>query len=130
MGEIVPSFFDDKTGTMQFWEGRPPVRDLISTGLKQCTSTGVALCTVSAGKKAYVTGLLIQNTNAGTQTITIADTAGTQFKCTLATTASKEIVFEQPFLVLAEGAVTGTAGTGNHMEVTMIYFEKKTTQIA
>lgn len=130
MGEIVPNFYDDKTGTIQFWEGRPPVRDLISTGLKQCTTSGVTLCTVSAGKKAYVTGLLIHNTNVSSQTITITDTSGAQFKCTLDTTASKEIVFEQPFLILTEGTVTGTAGTGNHMEVTMIYFEKKVTQIA
>lgn len=130
MSEQVSSYFDDKLGTFQFWEGRAPVRDLIGTGLKQCTAAGVALCTVTTGKKAYVTSLFLYNSNGSAQTFTIADTAGNQFQVSLAAGASELINSEHPFLVLAAGAVTGTAGTGNHINATMVYFEKRTTQIA
>lgn len=120
----IPYFYDVSTGTFQYWKGRDTVKGLITTDVKQCTAAGITLLTVTSGKKGYVKGLFLYNSNGAAQTITIADTDGNKFITYLAATSgTKEIYLDTPFLKLAAGAVTGTASVGDHVNVIVTYFE-------
>ena len=123
--KILPYYYDDSEGMLKMYEGDDPVTNLITTDEISCATGGTTIATITAGKAGYITFLSMYNTHSGDQEFTFADTDGTKKTITIGTKATVTFISDKPFMVLAAGAITGTAVTSNHVKVTMTYFEKK-----
>jgi len=123
---ILPYYKNEATGTMEPWEGRDAVDNYITTDEVDCTNVGTdVVVAITSGFKGYVTFLSMYNSNAAAQTFVLEDTSGIKKTLTIGTLETVTWIGENPFIVLSAGNVTGTAGTGNHIQVTMTYFERK-----
>jgi len=121
----LPYYKNEKTGTLQMWEGTPALDNLTTTLEISCTTAATTILTVTAGFKAYVTFLSMYNTTGVAQTFTLIDTSGTRRTLTIPALETVTWMSDNPFIVLAAGIVSGTAGTANHIKVTATYFERK-----
>ena len=124
----LPYYYNEKTGTLQMWEGTPALDNLVSTDEVNCAqAAATTIMTVTAGFKAYVTMLNMYNSTAAAQTFILRDNAGTDIKKTITIAAYDTVTLmsDNPFLVLDAGTVTGQAGTADFIQTTMTYFERK-----
>ena len=125
---IYPYFYSEATGTLQPWEGRDAMDNLISTDEIDCAqAAATTIATITTGFKGYVTFLSMYNTTAAAQTFILRDNAGADIKKTLTIAAKSTMTWisDNPFLVLDAGTVTGQAGTADFIQTTMTYFERK-----
>ena len=121
----LPYYKNEKTGTLQMWEGTPALDNLVSTLEISCTTVATTILTVTAGFKGYVTTLNMYNTTGAAQTFVLADTTGTRKTITIPALGTETLMGDNPFIVLDAGIVTGIAGTANHIKVSVTYFERK-----
>ena len=124
----LPYYYNEKTGTLQQWEGTPALDNLISTDEIDCAqAAATTIATVTAGFKGYVTMLSMYNSTAAAQEFVFRDNAGADIKKTVTIEAKKTLTLmsDNPFLVLDAGIVTGQAGTADFIKTTMTYFERK-----
>ena len=124
----LPYYKNEKTGTLQMWEGTPALDNLISTDEVDCAqAAATTIATITAGFKGYVTMLSMYNSTAAAQTFILRDNAGADIKKTMTIEAKKTVTLmnDNPFLVLDAGIVTGQAGTADFIQTTMTYFERK-----
>jgi len=126
MGKQLLYYYNEKTGTLQPWEGRDAVDNLITTDEIDCLSaSATTIVTITSGFKGYITFLSMYNSHTVAQTFTLVDTDGTKRTLTIGTLETVTWIGENPFMVVAAGIVSGQAGTANHIKVTMTYFERK-----
>lgn len=123
--ELIQYYYDPSTGTHKQWEGRNQVDGLTTPNEVDCTAAGVTIATITTGMKGYVTFLKMYNSNAAAQTFVISDTDGTKMTIKLSAGETETWLAENAFIKLAAGAVTGTAGTGDHVHVTMSYYKRE-----
>ena len=100
--------------------------DSIVTAQKDCTNAADTIATITADYKGYATFLSLYNSNAAAQTFELLENTSTRLLFlnigageTVIINADKEPLFE-----IAEGLLKGDAGTGNHIVLTMTYYEK------
>jgi hypothetical protein len=68
----LPYYKNEKTGTLQMWEGTPALDNLISTDEIDCAqAAATTIATVTAGFKGYVTMLSMYNSTAAAQTFIV-----------------------------------------------------------
>jgi len=98
----------------------------LTTVQVDCTTAADTLATITASYKGYITFLSLYNSNAAAQTFELLENTSTRklFMTigageTVALVASKE-----PLMEVAAGLLKGDAGTGNHIVLTMSYYEK------
>lgn len=120
---VLPKIYNSATGKWENYEGTEGHSGLI-TKYKSCTTAAETITTITAGKKGYVTALIMHNSHTVDQGITIADTSGTKLKIKMSTDDWTAILKEKPFLVLEPGAVTGDAKTGGSFNITLTYYER------
>ena len=124
----LPYYYNEKSGTLQKWEGTPALDNLITTDEVDCAqAAATTIATITAGFKGYVTALFMYNTTGAAQTFILRDNAGANIKKTLTIPAKETVVWmsDNPFMVLDAGIVTGQAGTADYIQTTMTYFERK-----
>ena len=124
----LPYYYNEKTGTLQKWEGTPALDNLTTTDEIDCAfAAATTMATITAGFKGYVTFLSMYNTTGAAQTFILRDNAGADIKKTMTIGALETVTWigENPFMVLDAGIVTGQAGTADFMQVSMTYFERK-----
>jgi len=100
--------------------------DSLVTVQVDCTTGADTIATITADYKGYVTFLSLYNSNASAQTFELLENTSTRLLFTnigagetVVLNADKEPLFE-----IAEGLLKGDAGTGNHIVLTMSYYEK------
>ena len=123
--KLVNYVFDPSTGTLVMAEDNEHLDGLITTDEIECTAAGVTIATIASGFKGFVTFLSMYNSSAAEQEFTFADVGGTKKTIKIAAGKSVTWINKNPFFVLVAGAVTGTAGTGNHIKTTMTYFVRE-----
>ena len=119
----LPYYYDPSSGTHKKWEGRNAVDGLITPNEIDCTAAGVTLFTVTTGFEGYLNFLKMYNSNAAAQEFVISDTDGTKSTIKLGAGETETWIGENAYMKFAVGAVTGTAGTGDHVHVTVSYYE-------
>lgn len=123
--KVILYTYDPSTGTLVMAEDSEHLAGLTTTDEIECTTAGVTVATITTGFKGYVTFLSAYNSSEAEQTFELADTGGTKRTISIPAGETETIISENPFIVLVAGAVTGTAGTGNHIKVCMTYFERE-----
>lgn len=98
----------------------------IITAKANCTTAADTIATITADYKGYVTFMSLYNSNAAAQTFELLENTSTRLLFmnigageTVIINADKEPLFE-----IAEGLLKGDAETGNHIVVTITYYEK------
>ncbi|MFW6001705.1 MAG: hypothetical protein ACOCQD_00035 [archaeon] len=120
-------YYNPENGGLEIWTGREPVNGMITTDSIDCANdSATTITTISSGKKAYVTGLFLYNSDGSAQEFTLVDgSTDTKLVTYLDANEAKFINSEKyPLMVLDEGDVTGQAGSANYVKVTMTYFEE------
>jgi hypothetical protein len=121
----LPKIYNENTGEWEKNDGHHG-----HSGLKKAqadvTAAGVDLMTVTTGKEAYITALVLYNSNVAAQTFELLENTST--RAMLVELAAGETAYitgdEIPLLPLDAGDCKGVAGTGNHIHTTIVYYEK------
>ena len=124
----LPHYYDEGTGKLHKWEGRPAVDGYITTDEVDCANAAATtIATITEGFKGYVTFLSMYNNTGAAQEFVLRDTAGANVKKTLTIGSLETVTWigENPFMILEAGTVTGQAGTADFIQTTMTYFERK-----
>lgn len=125
---IYPYIYNEDTGKWEPYAGTDVAYSGAETAYADCKfAAATTICTITAGKKGYVTEIILYNAHAATQTFTLVDTAGTRLVIGLASQESIALTGMKIPLELAAGIVTGQAGTADSIHCTINYIEKDTT---
>lgn len=122
----LPYYYDESTGKLHKWEGRPAVDNYITPDEVDCANAAATtVVTITAGFKGYVTFLSMTNTHTATQTLTLIDGGGTKKTIYIGSQETATWIGENPFMVLDAGVFSGQAGTADFIKTSMTYFERK-----
>lgn len=124
----LPHYYDEGTGELHKWEGRPAVDNYVTPNEVDCANAAATtIVDITEGFKGYVVFLSMYNNTGAAQTFILRDNAGVDVKKTLTIGSLETVTWigENPFMVLEAGIVTGQAGTADFIQTTMTYFERK-----
>lgn len=123
--KLINYVFDPSTGKLVMAEDNAHLDALITPDEVDCTTAGVDIVAANSGFDRFVKFLSMYNSNAAAQTFALSDAVGTKFTTKIGAGETVTWMSDTAVLVLDAGAITGTAGTGNHIKVCMTYFERK-----
>ena len=122
----LPYYYDEGTGKLHKWEGRPALDGYITTDEIDCANAAATtIATITTGFKGYITFLSMTNTHTATQTLILVDGGGTKKTIYIGSQETVTWFGENPFMVLDAGVFSGQAGTADFIETSMTYFERK-----